>query len=1613
MIRWHTDPQVPPPTPKEKELSDIVDSNSYGPLYLNIQSKINNPIGLDDEDLAWLKSIENAFDHYVTQILNAIRLEPWDYEHRIRDEYTKIYGQPLPWDVSIRTVIGRLLTYKEIWSYQREAEAKNIQRQCSGTDWFWRRPEPKPIWNVGCLSFPTPPGSGMTPFLTGINPKNRRQVYHVTYQRPWGLEIDPAHHWGVFIDQTRSYNSDAPIRVLMACCGEHVGATEGCWIALPDDKGAVEGVIKPYEVYVDVFDTIWTDISNNSPLPSAEAISESFRIGTAFQDVEKYDALHRRIKTSLQNAAPVIRNAYEVYQTKLQTTLDTLDEAGDAKRDTNPFESILTKEQQEIVSLPIRLKQEFNAIQCVDTRSEPPALKDYINERVFRVQDMLKEFTFEKMGGIEIYSNVIPTKTDRIKMLSTTKMETIDVLNKMIQKVDAAGGDLRLLQFNRIKNVAEAIIYRISLLNSRMEKRRRQRVQSLLEMYRMGGSKAEIPPLFVAKWNELIGTLDVIDKLPSLIIEKQREINKCLISLRSKNQDDWKSPNMNLPFLETLTLTLSEQKDEILFEENINFLLVIQEIGKLPKTNTIPQKGDVTDGLSIIYNSILKTYDNAIAYAIDPVLPSSPISKVKESEMVANATRYFYSDWREISKDLEDEKDKLRQIAQAIRFIDANAKDTVKPKILASGDFQAKIDKISEIVYELYVKKNDALDEFRNKLRKAEENYKKKQDELKKSALNALITLETVLTDDPKMIMTYTEVNDELEKIMRATAPLKLVDEWVQYYLAFNDRLDDIYSKRATSDKDFDTEQIKSDYVVKWTTNGGLVDAAKRLSEALGTLLGNLQSIDNAKAVDVILTQAKTRATEAFNLISVDARNARLERERRKKEEIDNDREGFARPLFDWLKNPIVSQSTLPLQILNALESKYAFQKGPSGQIYSEKIREGKLWDNYSEIYSAFTKIPNFLRPSRDLSGDGLPAALNDNTFITSPQIGETQVFNALYVQNYDITSLVNVYRLYAEYLVKEMYIDDQERENLKNMLLLGLTTLALLPDQPLFVRVVPNPNDTFDVSSSKRPAPPMVPGSSVFTWTTQDWIANSCWIDSAIISLFSVPQTTWVKNLFSVDRVMNNGFELIFNDTSKNIIVTKTQSECDPKDVIDFHSSLLEDITFLQQPSGTNYTCKTRTRMSSARGCLKRYSVEQTEKEGDQETPATFYDSFVYLYGKERLGMEYVIHNWEDHGNIVRVRNPMNTTKSYIIDVSSNLQSDVIKTLGAVNSFSIVPILFDNFQLASVVVKSGEDVLSGHFTTFLYDFASKRWAFFNIGTNAKQIGWVDNLSKDTDVYGVPRETPLIDNIGLPVGVFNFEGIKSRGVFYGYKPAFFVFIKKDEIDQMLVNLAAANVKIVTPPKISPSNSFSMPEEALGKDEPTLKDLFERTKKEAGWLTDAQKAAVWLNGDWELMSARIRNLVAEPLRLEGLLYAWYIVRTQPENRQRRFAVGATRADVEQFTPPTPIIVTPPPPPPPTSIVTPPPPPAPIISELPPILSDLVPDLYQPLPTTKKEVIDAYESTKGKLKINISASEMENILSDSFRLTGLLHAMLGQNQRSIVRGLNMAAIKKSTL
>lgn len=1414
LVRWHTDPQEPDFFPDGKKealhLDKLVDSGSYNPLYESIENKINEIKKIkgasaeENESVLWLRGLLNDFDIYVTRELHRIHYPLWAREWEIRNEYKQYYKtDPNPaWN--IRAVMARLMTFKEIQKHVKD-------------ETFWHRPETRPVYSLDCLSGgiindQTRPWK----YVTGINPVHPRRGYMLTYEKPWiGKQLDPMHHWGVYMDKKLLGISD---RYFMACCGELVGQTEGCWINLPEakTKGAIEGVIQPYQLFPTVFNNVWENYVRNNSFPAADQIKEDYNIGTAFRDITKYDNLHKEIQSSWANASKIIRKSFKSYAKEIQDHLDAND--SDAGREINPFENpkVLTPQGRTAIETPIQLVLRYNEIQCMGALV-PPLIRDYVNEKIFRVADMLASFTYERMGGIE-YTKADKSK-GRIKMLKMDIDDTAQI-DTMIKQIDESTDkpELKSVIKPELEKVKTKITERMAENVRRVRLANTEETLEEIRRAKMG----QVTDVSGLDWKSVVAALNLFDTNDQILLDIEKEIND---SLRSFRAGFTPPPTVTLPVYPPLGGFTDNLLDQL--DTNINITKLTYEVNQ---TFFRPEE-PVSTNTNPTYQKAFTFYKSVKGILDKPNYLTPTQYKRINSDVFIQEQANFAKATKDTDAELVQISNNLAVAAEKILYVQnkTGIKQAVKDAVITSVDTldiaptQARINALEIAKEKEAAKSQNIIDDAATKY---EAVQKPKRDDAVKMLQQVKNTFKA-----PQNVKSPDDVKAEIAKIMAAVKALEPSDEYSQDYLEFNRKLETIQANLPKDNTVFQprpddlglktADEVEKVYVAKWKEANGLLGAATNLANALIALVNSLSTnSQDAKAKEVrqLLTSIEKNAEQALAFAETETqRKARIEREeaakreaeRKKREEDERiqrimqlDRT-YAAPMFEWLNNPKrkLNKSSITMEKLTKLEQQYNMEykqlPGETSRTWQgqQKKRSGTILQDFITIQNAFQKKENFLRPSKVTDRpNALPSGLDDDLSLTTP-VFKDQPFSALYVQNYDTTELIALYKDYAEYLIQEMHVDDKQRADLAAKITQKVQNLTAFPEQPVSLNSVANPDDTFDISDIDMQAPAVVPGDSVFTFTAPQNASNSCWLDSSIVSIFSIPQTTWVNALFNAKTMYNRGIELKFPSRSK--IVPDPQNDCNTKDVKELHTALLADITTLEQPfTKERKQCAVRTYLSTAKGCLKRF----VEREGDQDTPATFFESFVSLYGENTLRLQYVAHDWDKYGFNVKVRDVSKDTRAYIVDASQYFNPDLISQLKidiAVASFNVDTDLRDGFQLSAIIAKAGP-VTSGHFVTYLYDFNRKEWAFFNVIDNNEFVGWVKDLSQDKDVYGNSRSTPLISSVGLPQGVFDLKGVQNKGNFIGYKPAFFVFIRQDEIDAILKRLRDANAKKPAP-----------------------------------------------------------------------------------------------------------------------------------------------------------------------------------------------------------------------
>jgi hypothetical protein len=534
-------------------------------------------------------------------------------------------------------------------------------------------------------------------------------------------------------------------------------------------------------------------------------------------------------------------------------------------------------------------------------------------------------------------------------------------------------------------------------------------------------------------------------------------------------------------------------------------------------------------------------------------------------------------------------------------------------------------------------------------------------------------------------------------------------------------------------------------YFVAWDRISKDVWYTEVKAYLLALARGNTQSPLNEADTTILKNLANVFETEEERL----ARKKREEEGRRAK----------LKDFFDWVdsRTPFIG-SARALEILSKFEEDAPIDL---------------------DVEEAMEALPGFRLPKMQ-GVSVLPGSIQDNDhMLFGADIGVAIPFNALYVQGVEVLPIVECYRLYAEYLVTRSDADKNAFVNYDKW---------DVPIQPTTVTRVLDPRIPIG-NDGTFPLQPVVTANDkehLFSLSAQTWAENSCWINAPLMSLFNIRQSTWSTKLFKANMLNAIIFRLNFPDGTTED-VSNIDENCSDQ-LQSLHKTLLDDVTQIQDESNTQKTtCATLRNWIKARECLTHSTVSRiTDKTPGQEEALTFFYSFVNLYGAKYLGIELREHKWSTDKDAMSASAASTDTRAVIVNASEHLNA-----VPEINNLRLTKFVCkeeDGFELAAIVCKSGKPSY-GHYVSYVYDFKSKQWAFFNELQGPDQIGWVKVLSPNIGFN---------DLKGLPTGALNLRGPSEDSIFKDYSPAFFVFVRNVEVQEMLQRLASATPTVAPP-----------------------------------------------------------------------------------------------------------------------------------------------------------------------------------------------------------------------
>jgi hypothetical protein len=367
-VQWHTEPIRKQEEVKQVRPLDQLLKGS-GPFYARLQRRLESG-GLTKDERDWLETIRSNFDSTASKLMYDTDFKPWSEIPNLIIQYEFAYPDGDS-PTSCYQLMGRLLTLNDIEDALLQRSAQNSPLQA-----IWRGPPPpsRPLegdcfGNTNYLEHRAWP-------VSGINPKDPSRLYEVALQKPWrvrdakssqhDLGLDPVHHWGVY--------ETSPDQFYMACCGERVGQTEGCWMNIT--RSTVQR-IKPYRVMPY---SPWKRLLSGGSFLSHSEVDRAPEPGTAFQHPDRYSDLHNQILEQWRKLSPYLSTHLRLYGLWIQEGRFFAEDLPAS------FYYKLSPNGRAIAATVMSLVNDYNRIQCVQSS----LAVDFVNEEIYHLKDAVR-----------------------------------------------------------------------------------------------------------------------------------------------------------------------------------------------------------------------------------------------------------------------------------------------------------------------------------------------------------------------------------------------------------------------------------------------------------------------------------------------------------------------------------------------------------------------------------------------------------------------------------------------------------------------------------------------------------------------------------------------------------------------------------------------------------------------------------------------------------------------------------------------------------------------------------------------------------------------------------------------------------------------------------------------------------------------------------------------------------------------------------------------------------------------------------------------------------------------------------------------------------------------
>jgi hypothetical protein len=832
MQRWHTlgpadeDITVRDKEPVIRSLPDLLrqsNAASNVPLYkILTETDLKTTFEATDDEVKWLKdSVKPAFDHYVGNVLRINRYEPWNDEHQIRNEYAKEDA----WRLPLYTVMARMLTYAEI--EEQIVRATKVEGDRCASRSLWKPPSPRKRSAMN--------EHWKRRFLTDAD---THQIWSIEPEELRGSRLDPRHRWGVVATSWPLENSPWSHPIRMACCGEYLGQSDGCWIML--DKGAqTYGEILEYTAFLGLVDWSAVVVDDGKLITWKTA---PFQRGTAWQDLDYYKKLDEQIQTVITGLKTNMPTAFTAYIDKLQNTVDAAaDESTPLALDLDAYSTMITKAPG--LTQLVTLLNAFNAIQLRTPVLDP---KEYVNRRIIKTHEMPTYWTYEARAGLQLTNG-------RLKALPRDRPALRAELDTFITDIGAEPpGKIGL---DAMKTIAQRI--------QKAASNREQNMALYAEIERIRDliARENFGTRFDVEQKPGLDALTARDNIATEMKRRQNAANDIMRNMRGVAILS-AEPTITDAELDIADPQPPDKTELKALNASVRVAIVVRNAGTTLSASAVP---GIADKMYNLYTQI-----TSITAVPDPII----LSAVSNDKDIIAAIQTQKDTVRELEKTAASILEKLRSIqgkynyVQSITTLSNKLKQRVLVDLKLDQEIVAETQKVTD-----FLREHKALPTITQKI------IDDRTKVLRLEADKAIAPLKVLLgqTQDAITIITKSDAKEIAEELETQKAALKTyVDSFKQVesakalVLQLQGKINNIVMPNAALlATSVATGKTSKEYLTKW--NQDVIDAAAAL---LGELKQLLTFLENDVFVTINGTDASQKADalvkaaeEAFGIL--------------------------------------------------------------------------------------------------------------------------------------------------------------------------------------------------------------------------------------------------------------------------------------------------------------------------------------------------------------------------------------------------------------------------------------------------------------------------------------------------------------------------------------------------------------------------------------------------------------------------------------------------------------------------------------------------------------------------------------------------------------------------